>query len=65
MVLCLTSHDQLADTVQRLGSSLDSRFIDGGILPYFEYRNFISPPAGGQSIEVDCPLDHSATELTL
>jgi hypothetical protein len=65
MVLCSTSHDQLADTVQRLGSSLDSTFIDGGILQCFENRNFIAPPAGGQSIKVDCPLDHPATELTL
>ena len=28
----VTSHDQLADTVQRLGSRLGSTFVDGGHL---------------------------------
>ena len=30
-VYCVTSHDQLTDTVQRLGSRLGSTFVDGGI----------------------------------
>lgn len=60
----VTSHDQLADTVQRLGSRLGSTFVDGGIHPRFGTRNFTAPLAGGQYIEVVCPLDHPATELT-
>jgi hypothetical protein len=36
----VTSHDQLADTVQRLGSRLGSTFVDGGIHPRFGTRNF-------------------------
>jgi hypothetical protein len=31
----VTSHDQLADTVQRLGSRLGTTFVDGGIHPRF------------------------------
>ena len=60
----VTSHDQLADTVQRLGSRLGSTFVDGGIHPRFGTRNFTAPLAGGQYIEVVCPLDHPATEAT-
>ena len=60
----MTSHDQLADTVQRLGSRLGSTFVDGGIHPRFGTRNFTAPLAGGQYIEVVCPLDHPATEST-
>ena len=60
----VTSHDQLADTVQRLGSRLGSTFVDGGIHPRFGTRNFTAPLIGGQYIEVVCPLDHPATEQT-
>ena len=60
----VTSHDQLADTVQRLGSRLGTTFVDGGIHPRFGTRNFTAPLLGGQYIEVVCPLDHPATELT-
>ena len=60
----MTSHDQLADTVQRLGSRIGSTFVDGGIHPRFGTRNFTAPLAGGQYIEVVCPLDHPATEAT-
>ena len=35
-----SSHDQLSDTVQRLGSRLGSTFVDGGINPRFGTRNF-------------------------
>lgn len=59
-----TSHDQLADTVQRIGSRLGTTFVDGGIHPRFGTRNFTSPLIGGQYIEVVCPLDHPATEQT-
>jgi hypothetical protein len=31
----ITSHDQLANTVQRLGARLASTFVDGGIHPHF------------------------------
>ena len=60
----VTSHDQLADTVQRLGSRLGTAFVDGGIHPRFGTRNFTAPLMDGQYIEVVCPLDHPATEQT-
>ena len=60
----VTSHDQLADTVQRLGSRLGTTFVDGGIHPRFGTRNFTAPLLGGQYIEIVCPLDHPATEQT-
>lgn len=60
----VTSHDQLADTVQRLGSRLGSTFVDGGIHPRFGTRNFTVSLENGQYIEIVCPLDHPATENT-
>jgi hypothetical protein len=60
----VTHHDQLADTVQRLGSLIGSPFVDGGIHPRFGTRNFTTPLKGSQYLEVVCPLDHPATELT-
>ena len=60
----VTSHDQLADTVQRLGSRLGTTFVDGGIHPRFGTRNFTAPLLDGKYIEVVCPLDHPATERT-
>ena len=60
----VTSHDQLADTVQRLGSRLGSSFVDGGVRPRFGTRNFTAALQNGQYIEVVCPLDHPSTELT-
>ncbi len=60
----VTSHDQLADTVQRLGSRMGSTFVDGGIHPRFGTRNFTCALKNGQYIEVVCPLDHPATEQT-
>ncbi len=60
----VTSHDQLSDTVQRLGSRLGSTFVDGGVHPRFGTRNFTAPLHGGQYIEIVCPLDHPATEQT-
>ena len=59
-----TSHNQLADTVQRLGSRLGSTFVDGGIHPRFGTRNFTLALKNHQYIEVVCPLDHPATEQT-
>lgn len=60
----VTSHDQLSDTVQRLGSRLVTTFVDGGIHPRFGTRNFTAPLIGGKYIEVVCPLDHPVTEQT-
>lgn len=60
----VTSHSQIADTVQRLGSRLGVTFVDGGIHPRFGTRNFTAPLLNGQYLEVVCPLDHPATENT-
>lgn len=60
----VTSHSQIADTVQRLGSRLGVTFVDGGIHPRFGTRNFTAPLLNHQYIEVVCPLDHPATENT-
>ena len=60
----VTSHNQLADTVQRLGSRLGGDFVDGGIHPRFGTRNFTLSLQNGQYLEVVCPLDHPATENT-
>lgn len=57
-----TSHDQLVDVVQRLGSRIGSAFIDGGIHPRFGTRNFTLPLKSGHYLEVVCPLDHPAAE---
>ena len=60
----VTSHDQFADTIQRIGSRIGSSFVDGGIHPRFGTRNFTAPLNEGRYIEVVCPLEHPATELT-
>ena len=60
----VTTHEQLADTVQRLGSLIGSAFVDGGIHPRFGTRNFTCALKSEQYIEVVCPLDHPATEQT-
>jgi len=60
----VASHNQVSDTVQRLGSRIGSVFVDGGIHPRFGTRNFTAALRNGQYIEVVCPLDHPATEQT-
>lgn len=60
----VTTHDQLADTVQRLGARLESTFVDGGIHPRFGTRNFTCALKDGLYLEVVCPLEHPSTELT-
>ncbi len=60
----VTTHNQLADTVQRLGSRLGCTFVDGGIHPRFGTRNFTAALKNDQYLEVVCPLDHPSTELT-
>ena len=49
----VTSHDQLADTVQRLGSRLGITFVDGGIHPRFGTRNFTAPLPNRVWLKVD------------
>ncbi len=46
----VTAHDQLADTVQRLGSRLGTTFVDGGIHPRFGTRNFTAPLLDGKCL---------------
>ena len=58
----VTSHDQLSDTVQRLGARLSGTFVDGGIHPRFGTRNFTMPLKNGHYLEVVCPLDHPAAD---
>jgi hypothetical protein len=59
-----TSHNQISDVVNRIGSQIGTAFIDGGIHPKFGTRNFTAPLLNGQYIEVVCPLEHPATDLT-
>ncbi|MEY4323490.1 MAG: hypothetical protein RL410_1271 [Actinomycetota bacterium] len=56
------SHNELADTVQRLGASLGASFIDGGRHPRFGTRNFILPLKNGTYFEVVAALDHPAAD---
>jgi len=60
----VTSHNQLSDTVQRLGSRAGITFVDGGIHPRFGTRNFTAPLKHGKYLEVVCPLGHPASEET-
>jgi len=60
----VTTHEQLADTVQRLGSRLGSTFVDGGVHPRFGTRNFTMPLNDGHYIEVVCPLNHPASDAS-
>jgi len=58
------SHDQISDVVNRIGSQIGTAFVDGGIHPKFGTRNFTAPLLNGQYIEVVCPIDHPATDVT-
>ena len=60
----VASHDQISDVVNRIGSQIETAFIDGGIHPKFGTRNFTAPFLNGQYIEVVCPMDHPATDAT-
>jgi hypothetical protein len=60
----VASHDQISDVVNRIGSQIGTAFIDGGIHPKFGTRNFTAPLLNGQYIEVVCPMDHPATDVT-
>ena len=59
-----TSHNQLVDVVQRLGSRIGSAFTDGGIHPRFGTRNFTLPLINGHYLEVVCPLNHPAADAS-
>jgi len=59
-----TTHDQISDVVQRIGSQIGTAFVDGGIHPRFGTRNFTAPLIGGQYVEVVCALNHPAAEQT-
>lgn len=56
------SHDELADTVQRLGADLGAAFFDGGRHPRFGTQNFVLPLIGNAYIEIVAALDHPAAE---
>jgi hypothetical protein len=56
------SHNELADTVQRLGQQLGGTFEDGGRHPRFGTQNFILPIEGGVYLEVVAALDHPASD---
>jgi len=60
----VASHDQISDVVNRIGSQIGTAFVDGGIHPKFGTRNFTAPLLNGKYIEVVCPLDHPATDVT-
>jgi hypothetical protein len=60
----VASHDQISDVVNRIGSQIGTAFVDGGIHPKFGTRNFTAPLLNGQYVEVVCPMDHPATDLT-
>jgi len=60
----VTTHEQISDTVQRIGSLIGTAFVDGGIHPQFGTRNFTAPLLNGQYIEIVCALDHPAAEQT-
>jgi hypothetical protein len=54
--------NQLADVVQRLGSTVGAAFSDGGLHPRFGTRNFVLPLGGGTYVEVVAALDHPAAD---
>jgi len=60
----VASHEQISDTVQRIGSQIGTAFVDGGIHPQFGTRNFTAPLLNNQYIEIVCALDHPASEKT-
>jgi hypothetical protein len=60
----VASHEQISDVVNRIGSQIGTAFIDGGVHPKFGTRNFTAPLLNGQYIEIVCPMDHPATDVT-
>ncbi len=60
----VASHDQISDVVNRIGSQIETAFVDGGIHPKFGTRKFTAPLLNGQYVEIVCALDHPATDST-
>lgn len=60
----VASHNQISDVIQRIGATVGSPFIDGGIHPKFGTRNFILPLRKGRYFEVVCPLEHPSAETS-
>ena len=60
----VTSHDQLADTVQRLDTRLSSTFVNGCIHSRFGAHKFILLLKNGDCLEVVCPLEHPSSDST-
>jgi hypothetical protein len=58
----MTSHDQLADTFQRLSAQLDSTFVDGGIQSRFDTCNSTFHLQNGHCLEVLRLLDRPSTD---
>ena len=56
------SHNELTDTVQRLGALLGASFYDGGRHPSFGTSNFVLPLLEGKYIEIVAALDHPAAD---
>jgi len=57
----VTSLDQLADTIERLGSRLGSTLVVGGVRQRFSRHNFTLPPQNVNYKEVVLPLGHRAS----
>ena len=60
----VTSRNQLADTVQHLGTRFGSTFVDDGIHPRFGKHNFTFPLQNGHYLEAVCPPDHPSSNST-
>ena len=60
----VTSRDQLANAVQRLGARLGSTFVYGGIHPTFGTCNFTLPIQNGHCLEIIYPLAHPSPDST-
>ena len=60
----VTSHDQSAVKLQRLGSCLGRIFRYGGDYPCFGTRNFKLPLQNGPYVEVVCQLDNQAADVS-
>jgi len=60
----VSTHSQISETVNRIGSQIKTAFVDGGVHPKFGTRNFTAPLLNGQYIEIVCPMEHPATDST-
>ena len=61
----MTSHDQLADTFQRLSARLGSTFVGGDNHLRFGTRNFTLLLQNGNYLEIICPIDPPSSDSTL